>query len=453
MTKTNKTIKVEQSVLDDIQKSIGQYKVETGGILLARNDVICKFIFDEGGTCSHGAYDPDYKGLNIILKEEEAKGLTYVGSVHSHPRGIQYPSGDWGNNTGDHGAIKANLACNPNLDRFFALIAYSTYDGGPYALFSYMVFRDDVETIFESSIEVVESESRQTDAQSENKFTTARLEGGVDVDLMGKSKIVCVGIGGANQIIESLVRTNAHNLICIDFDVVDANNLITQGYYQSEIGLPKVEALGNRLKLINPDIKYWGINANLFDLSENELKGILTGADLLLMMTDSFDAQVRGNQLSLQYGVPTVFALMYYQGMACEITFNIPELLSVSHKDAVIERYAACYEKPVKAVTSTGGTIFQTQYLNSAIGMIALHLLHYKNPNQNYGGIFNENFNRNFIQLRLNKDYSSKPGNMFYEASQSNPGVTFFDAIWREVVPAEQNPEVDVEGKEWYMNS
>lgn len=453
MAHTNETIKIEQSVLDSIQNIIGKFKVETGGILLTKNGVICKFIFDEGGTCSHGAYDPDYKGLNLILKEEEAKGFTYVGSVHSHPRGIQYPSGDWGNNTGDHGAIKANLACNKNLDRYSALIVYSEFDGGPFEIFSYTVFRNNQDKIFEAEIEIIDGENRTFCNKSESKFTTARLEGGVDIDLMKNSKIVCVGIGGANQIIESLVRTNVHNIICIDFDTVDANNLITQGYYQNEIGMPKVDALGTRLKQINPDINYTGINANLFDLSEDELKGILSGADLLLMMTDSFDAQVRGNQLSLQYDIPAIFALMYYKGMACEITFNIPGLLSVTHKDAVIERYAANYEQAINAVTSAGGTIFQTQYLNSAIGILALHILHRHLPGNFYGGAFGKDFNSNFIQLRLNKDYSAKPGNMFFEAAKSNEGVKFFDAIWREVVPAEQNIEVDVIGKEWFLNS
>jgi len=158
MAHTNETIKIEQSVLDSIQNTIGKFKVETGGILLSKNGVICKFIFDEGGTCSHGAYDPDYKGLNLILKEEEAKGFTYVGSVHSHPRGIQYPSGDWGNNTGDHGAIKANLACNQNLDRYSALIVYSEFDGGPFEIFSYTVFRNNQDIIFEAEIEIINGE-------------------------------------------------------------------------------------------------------------------------------------------------------------------------------------------------------------------------------------------------------------------------------------------------------
>lgn len=450
MKKIDDPIKITRSVINQIEETIGSYKVETGGILFAKNNVIQEVIFDKGGSCSHGAYDPDYVGLNEILKKKEAEGFVYVGSIHSHPRGVRYPSGDWGNNTGDHGAIKANLKCNPELDKFIALIAYSTYDGGKFELFSFVVYRKEIENIYETSLEIQEEELNQDPEKKPFVLDTNRLVGGVDIELMKKSKIVVVGVGGANQIVESLVRTNAHNLICIDFDTVDTNNLITQGYYVNEIGKPKVEALGNRLKQINPEINYEGINANLFDLDEDEIEGIFSDADLLLMMTDSFDAQVKGNQLSLKYGIPAIFALMYYKGCAGEISFNIPDIFSLSHKDALIERYAANFDSKVESVTSTGGTIFQTQYLNGAIGIMALHILHRHLPDNFYGGVFNKDFDCNFIQLRMNKDYSAQPGNMFYEASKSNIGVKFFDAIWRQVLPANENPEVDLVGKEWF---
>lgn len=446
---TIEPISISSDVISEIKMTVGKYKPETGGILLANHQgIIVKFILDKGGSSSPGAYDPDYKGLNQVLKKEEKNGLTYVGSIHSHPRGIQYPSQDMGNNIGDHGAFKANLECNPEIDKFYGLIAYSTYDGGKFKIFPYVINREKPDTIYVTSIKTI-NKTNKTQYEFEQVFNNERLNGGVDLSLMEKSKIVVVGVGWANKIIESLVRTNVRNIICIDFDIVANHNLSSQGWYLEDIGSYKVDALEKRLKKINPDINYQGISKNLFDLSDEEIYTVFDNADLILGMTDSFSAQVRINEISIASKTPAIFALMYYKGVACEITFNIPDISELNHRDAVIERYQANYETEIESVTSSGGTIFQTEYLNSAIGILALNILHRNSENNHYSGLFNTGFKRNFIQLRMHKSYSSSPGNMFYEASRSNKGVGFFDAIWRDVVPANQNDEVEITDKDW----
>ena len=98
-----------------------------------------------------------------------------------------------------------------------------------------------------------------------------KLNGSIDPILMKNTEIVCVGIGGACQLCESMVRSYLGKLTCIDFDVVDETNIVSQGYFQNEIGVPKVIALGNRLKMINPHINYTGINADLLKMSDDKI--------------------------------------------------------------------------------------------------------------------------------------------------------------------------------------
>ena len=43
------------------------------------------------------------------------------------------------------------------------------------------------------------------------------------------------------------MRSGLGDIVLIDFDVVEENNLVTQGYYVSDIGKLKVDVLKERL--------------------------------------------------------------------------------------------------------------------------------------------------------------------------------------------------------------
>jgi hypothetical protein len=140
----NTKMRFKRDVFEEIKRTVGIKRVETGGILLGdRNDyIVKKFIFDSKGSTSHAAYDPDINFLNKCIKEEwENNNLALLGFVHSHPRGVSRLSGDWGNNTGDIGYIKAIFSAIPALDRFLVPIIYSSHDGGEFNMFPYMAER------------------------------------------------------------------------------------------------------------------------------------------------------------------------------------------------------------------------------------------------------------------------------------------------------------------------
>lgn len=64
--------------------------------------------------------------------------------------------------------------------------------------------------------------------------------------------IGCGAVG--STVAENLVRIGMTNLTLYDFDTVEDHNIANQMFRQTDIGKPKVEALAEYLKEINPDI-------------------------------------------------------------------------------------------------------------------------------------------------------------------------------------------------------
>ncbi len=73
-----------------------------------------------------------------------------------------------------------------------------------------------------------------------------------------KIKNITIGIAGAGGLgsncAMNLVRCGFSQFIIADFDVLDASNLNRQFYFLDQVGKPKVKALEENLKRINPDI-------------------------------------------------------------------------------------------------------------------------------------------------------------------------------------------------------
>jgi len=461
-----------QEAYDEIMETVARLPAETGGILLGNRDdfIVQKFIFDNFGSRGPASYDPDIGSLNKIIKKEwEENELALIGFIHSHPRGYAQLSGDWGNGVGDIGYIKKIFSYIEALEQFLVPIVYSTDDGGEYKMFPFMAERGDEDNYQTLPLEIIpkykkvkpshndgvssienkeETDSKKkeesTKERSSSKENTkgidvSRINGSVYPSLLENSHVVCIGIGGASGICEDLVRTGLGRLTAIDFDTVDESNLTTQGFYRNDIGKLKVEALGDRVKNINPDCNYRAMSKDFLKMSEGEIADIIKDADLILFMTDDFYTQKRGNLVSLKYKTPAIFAIMYEKARCAEITFNMPGITPACHRCATSSRYSN-YEQGYKnVITSESSTVFQTHYFNSAIGMIALAILHNDIKDVEFGNWFGSKWERNLVQLRLNNNYSSLFENnislfekTFSSADASRRTFTF-DSIWQTI--------------------
>ncbi len=73
--------------------------------------------------------------------------------------------------------------------------------------------------------------------------------------ILESARIGIAGAGGlGSNCAMHLVRAGVKNLVIADFDVVSESNLNRQFFFRDQIGCPKVEALAENLRRIEPDL-------------------------------------------------------------------------------------------------------------------------------------------------------------------------------------------------------
>ena len=181
------------------------------------------------------------------------------------------------------------------------------------------------------------------------------------------------------------------------------------------------------------DQRFTALPDNFLELSDEALAPHARDADLLMFMTDSFHAQARGNRLALKHQKPAIFAMMYEGARACEITFTIPGVTPGCHRCATSGRYQAYLDEGFENdIGSEGSFIFQTQALNSLIGILAMAILHRDTQGYEFSGWFGEQWERNLIQTRLSPKYESR---LFGQLNGHVPQAFAFDSIWQKIEP------------------
>jgi len=80
-----------------------------------------------------------------------------------------------------------------------------------------------------------------------------------------KDKVIGIaGLGGLGSVVAiSLARSFVKKLVLVDYDVVEPSNLNRQQYFTKQIGSPKVTALAENIKQINPYIEIECVNRYL----------------------------------------------------------------------------------------------------------------------------------------------------------------------------------------------
>ena len=91
-----------------------------------------------------------------------------------------------------------------------------------------------------------------------NRFEQALLDylGATRLDKLTSVRVGIAGAGGlGSNCAALLVRSGFRRLRVFDFDKVEPSNLNRQFYFLDQVGRPKVEALVDNLKRINPDLQ------------------------------------------------------------------------------------------------------------------------------------------------------------------------------------------------------
>jgi len=129
--------------------------------------------------------------------------------------------------------------------------------------------------------------------------------GGAGQHALLSSRMAIVGAGGLGGPAGLyLAAAGVGHITLIDDDKVDVSNLQRQvQFIHTDIGIDKSIVMADRLKNLNPDIEVGTKTVRLDQTNANEL---LSGFDLILDGTDSFEARFTINQTALALGIPLI---------------------------------------------------------------------------------------------------------------------------------------------------
>jgi len=420
-TQVAEPLRITRSAYRQIIGAVGSKPPENGMVLGGdpTDGIVRHVVYDDGAERTGVTYSPDVQRLNTLLREWWGpSSIKLLGFVHSHPGRLGRPS------TGDQRYATAILKTNPHLDRL--LIPILTFDPEP-TVHGFVAVRTTNDVVIEPvPLEILDEVpvdahglGREAPAAAPllspralRAETFRRVVGAYDLSHLRFCRVVIVGVGGASGFAEDLVRAGVHEIVLIDPDTVSLTNIGTQQVYRRDLGRPKVEAVADRLRDVNPAIEVLALQKDFDQLLDAEIESVL-GLDkarppictLLCGCTDQFFAQARVNRVGLHFGVPTLSAQVYVEGRGAEITFTYPGITPACQRCILRSRYDAYLNDGyTNTVTSDGTPIGSTTRLNSTKLFVALALLHHGTTHPRWGGMLGRIGNRNLVQLRMDPD-------------------------------------------------
>lgn len=438
-------------VYDAIRHTIGKRPAETGGMLGGnlKTGLISHFHLDQTARCTTSAYEPDFSTIDAVLEGWNKAGIRLLGFPHSHPRGLNRPSG------GDEFYAGGILEANPELPGLLIPIIDSSAENRCFRLNLFLAERarsgvlitkipvilSDSECVLSGLPPAIMVAPSPLPAPSRSELFS-RVVTAYDLDEMAKWHVIWAGVGGAVGTVEDLARAGVRQFTLIDPDSVQAPNIATQGYFISDIGKPKVDCVAQRLWNINPALDLDLRSQRLNDLERQEFDELFERAPqktVLVGATDDFFAQALVNRLALHYGVPSVCCQMYVRAVAGEVTFTHPTTTPACHRCILSSRFNAYFNEGYKnEVGSTGSPITSTGQLNAITTTIILAVMHHGTGHPRWDGLLGRIGNRNLVQIRCHPDADETMGFRNFSDALSGPGagqLFMSEAIWRAQKP------------------
>lgn len=148
-----------------------------------------------------------------------------------------------------------------------------------------------------------------TRERKEQFARTEMLIGPEGVDILSRSRVAVFGIGGVGgYVCEALVRSGVGEFDLIDSDKVVISNINRQIIATHKtVGMYKTQAMLERMKDINPDVK---VNVrNCFFLPENENEFAFEEYDYVVDAVDTVSAKIALVMKCNEAGVPIISAM------------------------------------------------------------------------------------------------------------------------------------------------
>lgn len=138
---------------------------------------------------------------------------------------------------------------------------------------------------------------------------TEILIGAENLQRLKDSRVAVFGVGGVGgHLIEALARCGVGNIDIFDGDTVSKTNINRQTVaFTNTIGLPKVDIMKDRIKLINPDAI---VNAyNLFYTKDNSNQFDFTQYDYIADVIDMVSAKLEIVQRAFELNIPVISSM------------------------------------------------------------------------------------------------------------------------------------------------
>ena len=152
------------------------------------------------------------------------------------------------------------------------------------------------------------ADSSEADVTERRFGGMGRLFGAASALRIQQAHMAVIGIGGVGSwAAEALARSGVNRLTLIDMDHISESNINRQLHaLSSTLGQSKVEAMKERIHLINPDCEVCAIDE--FVTPENINHLLHGGLDLVIDATDQVSAKVAMATRAMQTGKPLVMA-------------------------------------------------------------------------------------------------------------------------------------------------
>ena len=154
-TSRPRRLRITKVVLREIERTVGSFPAETGGVLGGNLEtgLISHFYYDVTARQTGSEYSPDHVTLNQLLKGDwNPRDIRLLGFVHSHPPGVTKPS------AGDLRYARVLLDGLTELDRLELPIVMTKPDTGAFELFPYGARRGQEGAVSSAlALEVVET--------------------------------------------------------------------------------------------------------------------------------------------------------------------------------------------------------------------------------------------------------------------------------------------------------
>jgi len=139
------------------------------------------------------------------------------------------------------------------------------------------------------------------------------------------ARVLCIGSGGlGSPALVYLAAAGVGTIGVIDNDVVDESNLHRQIIHSTDaVGMPKVESAGERVRQINPTVKFVPHNAHLDASNALEL---FRQYDVVVDGSDNFPTRYLVNDACVILGLPLVYgAVQKFEGQISLFNMLLPD--------------------------------------------------------------------------------------------------------------------------------